>query len=204
MTEKTIFERFIAAQAEIGAVAKAQAANAGKARYRYADISDVLLMVRPVLNKHGLCLMQKTETSESTVTVETFLYDAQGNELRSGGFTVSTHGLMQSGVQAHGSAITYARRYSLVTFIGVAYGDDDDGHQATNSQPQDVLTQQDVDEAQQCADQGKEAMTSWMERMSKTRPAAYLEYKNLGWAKTHWAQAVAVSNAKEQKDGISQ
>jgi hypothetical protein len=39
---------------------------------------------------------------------------------------------MQKGVQAFGSAMTYARRYSLVTFLGIAYGDrDDDGAAAS-------------------------------------------------------------------------
>jgi hypothetical protein len=35
-------------------------------------------------------------------------------------------------VQAFGSAVTYARRYSLVSFLGLAYGDkDDDGAEAS-------------------------------------------------------------------------
>ena len=129
--KQTIYSRFIAAQAELPAIAqnnKAQAFKGGS--YTYANINDILMRVTPILTRHGLCLMQNVTATETTVGVESLLFDVDGNKLSSGVFTVSTAGLMQKGVQAHGSAVTYARRYSLVAFLGLAYGTPDDDGQA--------------------------------------------------------------------------
>lgn len=197
MEQKSIFAKFLSAQAELAMVAKDQKAKAGQATYRYADISDVLSMVRPILNRHGLCLIQRAESTESTVSIETFLYDDQGAEIRSGALTVSTAGLMQKGVQAHGSAVTYARRYSLVTFLGVAYGDDDDGQKAVAHDTTDLLTQEDVETAQGIAEQGKDAIKKWVDTLKATRPVAYEEFKRLGWHKAVWARACEVEAIKE-------
>ena len=194
--KKTIFAKFLAAQAELQNVAKDQRAKAGQASYRYADISDVLAMVRPVLNRHGLCLMQRAETTEHTVTIETFLYDADGAELRSGGFTVSTNGLMQKGVQAHGSAVTYARRYSLVTFLGVAYGDDDDGQKAVAGHvppPKKEsfvhATAEMIEELEAVANQGTGAFQEWFKQLDETAPAAAKELRSSSKAKELWSVA---------------
>lgn len=194
--KKSIFAKFLAAQAELQNVAKDQRAKAGQASYKYADISDVLAMVRPVLNRHGLCLIQRAETTEHTVTIETFLYDADGAELRSGGFTVSTNGLMQKGVQAHGSAVTYARRYSLVTFLGVAYGDDDDGQKAVTGHvppPKKETfvhaTAEMIEELEAVALQGTGAFQSWMKQLQETNETAYKELRASAKAKELWSVA---------------
>lgn len=211
MSDKTIFGKFLAAQTELQNVAKDQKAKAGQATYRYADISDVLSMVRPILNKHGLCLMQRAESTEHTVTIETFLYDADGNEIRSGGFTVSTTGLMQKGVQAHGSAVTYARRYSLVTFLGVAYGDDDDGqqavkhHQAPAPKPAkpktdagfDHLTKADLDEIKSIAVNGTEAFKQWTADLQTKDVAKYQEFRRSQYGKALWDAALQADQHME-------
>lgn len=129
-----IFAQFLKAQSEFPSVKKAFTAKAfkGGGNYQYADISSILEIVRPILNRNSLCLFQNTATEGQFVGVETVLRNAEGEEIKSGFIYVPTADLMQRGVQAFGSAMTYARRYSLVTFLGLAYGDkDDDGQAAT-------------------------------------------------------------------------
>lgn len=208
MEKQSIFAKFLAAQSELGNVAKDQRAKAGQASYRYADISDVLAMVRPVLNRHGLCLVQRAESTENTVSIETFLYDDEGSEIRSGALTVSTAELMQKGVQAHGSAVTYARRYSLVTFLGVAYGDDDDGqkavapavHQAPPAQPQkSCISRADMEAAENAAVQGTSALLAFIDDLKARAPAAYEELRHSDKGKEMMGVAKAVDDRKNMK-----
>lgn len=126
--KRTIFARFVSAQADFPRIVQDSTAKAFKSggSYNYANISSILATITPILNRHGLCVMQNITSTANTVSVESFLYDSDGDSISSGLFTVSTEGLMQKGVQAHGSAVTYARRYSLTAFLGLAYADDDD------------------------------------------------------------------------------
>lgn len=131
---KNICMRLIEAQKEFPRIVQDQEAKAfGSGRgYSYANISSCLDAILPILNKHGLAVVQKTTTEEDRVGIETVLVSEEGETLSSGVFFVTTAGLQQKGVQAFGSAVTYARRYSFVSFLGLSYGEeDDDGRQAS-------------------------------------------------------------------------
>ena len=131
---KNICMRLIDAQKELPRIVQDQEAKAfGSGRgYSYANISSCLDTILPILNKHGLAVVQKTTTEEDRVGIETVLVSEDGETLSSGVFFVTTAGLQQKGVQAFGSAVTYARRYSFVSFLGLSYGEeDDDGRQAS-------------------------------------------------------------------------
>jgi hypothetical protein len=125
---ENIFTRLVKAQADFKNIRKDNKATAfGNGRgYSYATISDVLEVVRPILNAHGLAVMQRTATEAERVGVETIIYSNEGESLASGMFFVPTTGLTQKGAQAYGSALSYARRYSVTSFLGLAYGDEDD------------------------------------------------------------------------------
>src|SRR6059058_4621631 len=82
--------------------------------YTYADLADVLSAVRPVLAANGLAVTQRTlERGKLLVT-----------ELRhvAGATIVSEVELGQSpgSPQQFGGALTYLRRYELVTLLGIA------------------------------------------------------------------------------------
>ena len=123
---KNICMRLIEAQQEFPRIVQDQEAKAfGSGRgYSYANISSCLDTILPILNKHGLAVVQKTTTEEDRVGIETVLVSEEGETLSSGVFFVTTAGLQQKGVQAFGSAVTYARRYSFVSFLGLSYGED--------------------------------------------------------------------------------
>lgn len=114
---KAITEAF----GELQDVAKTQTAKAGAYSYSYATIADALGMARPILSKHGLALMQTAETTAEDVIVHTTIMHSSGE------FITHQPTRLASGADAQktGSAITYARRYSLMAALGLATEDDD-------------------------------------------------------------------------------
>lgn len=128
-----------AAQAEFPAIKKTHTATvvgqtaAGKPykyEYTYADLTDVLDATRPALSKHGLAVTQPIVRAAYGPQVVTMLLHKSGQKLQSEYSLRLAEGVKDS-PQAWGSAITYARRYSLCGLLGVAGEEDDDGTAAT-------------------------------------------------------------------------
>jgi hypothetical protein len=94
----------------------------------YADLGSVWDAARPVLSKHGLCVMQTTElTGDGTkIIMVTTLAHTSGQWMKS--FLPLNPSKNDS--QGIGAAITYLRRYSLSALVGVVCDDDDDGETA--------------------------------------------------------------------------
>lgn len=99
---------------------------------KYADLASVLDAVRPVFAKHDLAVTQETSPSEEGVIVETVVLHASGEERRFGKLFVPAN---KRDAQGAGSALTYARRYSLMTAFGVP-AEDDDGNLASRPSTQ--------------------------------------------------------------------
>ena len=97
---------------------------------KYADLTAVIAAIKPALIKHSLFFTQHPEPSEKGVTVETWLHHAGGESLALGKLFVPAN---KNDAQGYGSALTYARRYALVTAFGVPV-EDDDGNAAAKSQ----------------------------------------------------------------------
>ena len=92
----------------------------------YVDLADGLDVVRKALSKHKIAFIQGTTVSaEGVILMNTRLMHASGQWIESE-YPVSGF----SKPQEMGSAMTYARRYSLFAMIGVAGEDDDDGNAA--------------------------------------------------------------------------
>lgn len=120
----------VSAMADLENVPKTNTAKVGSYSYSYADLGDTLTYVRPVLARHGLGVSQEVSGDGATVTVVTVIWHESGESYRTPGLT------MRAGVTAQetGSAITYARRYSLLPALGLAT-EDDDGAQASQPKP---------------------------------------------------------------------
>ncbi len=123
-----------AASAAMPAIGKDRAATiptkaGGSFSYRYADLADVLSAVRPALAAQGLSILQSARAEEGALLVATRILHASGQWVEADGPGVSLAGLDARGV---GSAMTYARRYSLVAALGIAPDDDDDGAAAVS------------------------------------------------------------------------
>ena len=118
-----------AAQGELKNPEKNREADAGKYKYKYADISDVLEAVLPVMSRHGLSITQPTVIRENAIILITRLSHTSGESIESEYPVCSLNG----NHQAMGAAMTYARRYALTSLIGVAAVDDTDGEGAAPS-----------------------------------------------------------------------
>ena len=105
--------------------------------YNYADLGQVLSIVRPLLSKHALSFIQCAEKrDESNVVVETTLMHESGEWVCSELVMPIAKGSNIS--HAVGSAISYARRYSLTAMLGIAQQDDDSNGGAAFVQPKPV------------------------------------------------------------------
>jgi len=113
-------------QAETPSVAKGKTGDAGSYKYQYADLSDVTEKVLPLLGKHGLSFSAKPTVNDKGTFVLAYTLRHVSGESDSGEYP-----LPAGNAQQIGSAITYARRYTLCAVTGVAPGgDDDDGSSA--------------------------------------------------------------------------
>jgi hypothetical protein len=93
--------------------------------YNYADLGAILEDVRPVLFKHGLSFMQLPGNSGDNVSIESILMHSSGQWISETIQMPVDAGKGMSRAQAIGSVISYARRYSLSSFLGIAQTDND-------------------------------------------------------------------------------
>lgn len=97
---------------------------------KYADLTDGLSVIRPVLSKHGIALIQATEFEGDVMILNTRLLH------KSGQWIGAVYPVCKIGPQqAMGSALTYAKRYSLFSLVGVSGDDDTDGEGAADAAP---------------------------------------------------------------------
>jgi hypothetical protein len=97
-------------------------------RSRYADLSAVRDAVIPIFTKHGLSVIHSPNiTLDFGFHLETRLIHVSGEELI-WRFPLPVD---VNKMQAIGSAISYARRYTLSAIAAVASEEDDDGNAST-------------------------------------------------------------------------
>lgn len=115
-------------------------------RSKYADLSACVEAVIDSLNSNGIALIQQTHECENGVIVETVFVHESGETLSSGKLHVPAS---KHDAQGYGSALTYARRYSLMAACGIA-PEDDDGNAASKGRPsyRSTPTQGAVDEVE--------------------------------------------------------
>ena len=89
---------------------------------RYADLAACVEAVIGGLNDNGIALIQRNSLDDSGVTVETVFVHESGEMLECGKLHVPA---AKHDPQGYGSALTYARRYSLMAACGIAPEDDD-------------------------------------------------------------------------------
>lgn len=128
---KTLMPDLIKAQGAIEAVAKdSKNPHFGN---RYADLSSLLEEVRGKLNSNRIVILQPVIGD----LVETRLIHESGEWISDEGVRIVMKDTTNP--QAQGSAITYAKRYGLMSFLAIPT-EDDDGEQASDNkkQPQTV------------------------------------------------------------------
>ena len=122
---KEIASALVKAQKEFGPALKSSTNPAF--RSRYADLSACVEAVIDALNNNDIFMMQPTHECDNGVIVETIFIHSSGEQISSGKLHVPA---TKHDAQGYGSALTYARRYSLMTACGIA-PEDDDGNSAS-------------------------------------------------------------------------
>lgn len=106
-------------------------------RSKYADLGACIEAVQDALNDNGIALLQPTREDATGVTVETVFLHESGESWSSGPLHVPA---AKQDPQGYGSALTYARRYSLIAACGIAPEDDDGNAASKPRQPQAANT----------------------------------------------------------------
>ena len=114
-------------------------------RNKYADIGAVWDAISSALEQHGLAVTQMPSPSDDgKLHLTTTLWHESGEYMSS----TMVMPISKQDPQGYGSALTYARRYSLAALMGVTQ-DDDDGARAVASEKRSEA-QQAVERINEC------------------------------------------------------
>lgn len=106
-------------------------------RSKYADLASVMDACMPALNAHGIAVIQPTGEDDTGRYVETILIHGESGDSLSCRVPLIVG---KNDMQGYGSAVTYARRYGLMSMAGIA-PEDDDGNAAAKSPPNEAQNQ---------------------------------------------------------------
>lgn len=132
---KNIAAALAAAQAQMGKALKS--ANNSHFKSKYADLSSVVDATMPALNANGIAVIQPMQESETGRVVMTKFIHTSGEVLECAIPLI----VAKNDMQGMGSAITYARRYGLMSLAGIA-PEDDDGNAAAQAAPRTISADQ--------------------------------------------------------------
>ena len=192
MEIKQIAAALVKAQREFGPALKTSSNPHFKSRY--ADLSACVEAVIDALNANGIALVQQTHECESGVMVETVFVHESGETYSAGKLHVPA---VKHDAQGYGSALTYARRYSLMAACGIA-PEDDDGNAASKRTPAPVAGYGEFEadtlpSMREAALQGSEALAAAFQALPKSA------HKAAFWQAQGPALKKAAKTADEQQ-----
>ena len=112
---------------------------------RYADLSACVEAVIEGLNANGIALVQQLSECNDGVIVETIFLHESGETFNCGKLHIPA---VKHDAQGYGSALTYARRYSLMSACGIAPEDDDGNSASKTSNVTKVIKKPEINEGQ--------------------------------------------------------
>ena len=130
MKEMNLIESLVKAQSEMTHAAFDQTNPHFKSKF--ASLKSVIDAIKPALNANGIFFMQVSHPLDHGVGIETIFCKAD-EKLSTGVVMVPVD---KANAQGLGSALTYAKRYSLAMACGIAADVDDDGNGAAANPPQ--------------------------------------------------------------------
>ena len=107
----------------------ANSANNPFFKSKYAPLDEILNLVRPLMAKNGLALIQSAGGEGTHASVTTLIMHTSGEWIESDKLIIVPAKLDAQGI---GGAITYARRYTITAMLGIAGEEDDDGNLAAH------------------------------------------------------------------------
>ena len=123
---------------------------------KYVDLAGAIDACRDALSSNGLAIVQSTDAGEK-MTLHTTLIHSSG-EWISSTYPINPQ---KSDPQGIGSAVTYARRYSMMALVGLA-AEDDDGEAAQGRTAKVDATTGEVKKSQpKWSDEQRTEVGSW-------------------------------------------
>lgn len=159
---------FLAAQKAIDAVVKDQTGkivtkSGGSYEYKYSNLASVLDAVKEALNSNGIAIIQTPVSDTNGVTVETTLLHESTQWFAESLFMP----IGMNAPQAYGAAITYCRRYSLQSMVGLKAEDDDADAAMDKKKRPNTPTQVAVDAFEELAAEKKDLLRSHAAEITK-------------------------------------
>lgn len=171
---KDIAAAMAKAQMQIKAAIKDTKGQVGKGVYKYADLASVWDACKAALSANNIAVIQKPDFDGPVMWLETMLLHSSGDCI-TGRYPLRP---TQDNPQAYGSAMTYARRYSLSAMVGIVTDEDDDG--AAGSKRRDDDDQPAHDPAHDAA---KAFVRKAIKEVGEFKTLAALEVWVTAWAK---------------------
>jgi hypothetical protein len=124
----SLMTALLAVQAEAPKIAK----NAENPHFKskFASLDGVMEEIGPILTRHGLVWLTLPGRVDGEPVLSYRLVHAATGEAIEGAMPLM---LKTADPQGQGSALTYARRYSIMAVLGLVTGEDDDGNRAQSA-----------------------------------------------------------------------
>ena len=149
----SIYKKIFESKKEIGKISKDSTNPFYKSKY--FDINQLLEHVEPILQKHDLLCLQPIKDGHVTsviIDIETGEKEISSLELTN-----------QTDPQKRGSEITYYRRYTLGSLLGLQAEDDDANKTVAPKQQEAPVTWLSDNQAQSAIDKGIETINKTLE-----------------------------------------
>ena len=178
---KNIAAALVKAQRAFGPALKDKTNPAFKSKY--ADLAACIDAVMDALNAAGIALIQKQHPHDGGVCIETVFLHESGEQISAGMLTVPA---AKHDPQGYGSALTYARRYSLMAACGIA-PEDDDGQAAVRAK------------ADAEAKQAAQMRAAWLDQQAAKLEAC----ETAADLQATWKAAYAVMKSEQDAEAIA-
>ena len=109
---------------------------------KYATLDAIQHHIKPHLAKWNLVVVQRNVTIDGGLFVQTDVYECSSGEFLSSVFPII---VQKNTPQEYGSAVSYAKRYSLTGSLNLIVADEDDDGNASSSGKEEVVKEQVVD-----------------------------------------------------------
>lgn len=103
---------------------------------KYADLPEVMQTIQPLLAKNKLAVVQMMSELNGEPALTTIVLHESGEKIEA----TSPLFLAKNDPQSHGSSVTYARRYGVMSALGIVADEDDDGNKAVQATRQPAKT----------------------------------------------------------------
>lgn len=164
---ESVWAALLAAQAEFPILKKDTKAH----NYKYVTYDQIVEKCGPILNRHGIVWVHLLEAEGKGLS--TTLHHVASDSQVSCTCPVVPQ---DEGPKAFGSAMTYAKRYSMGALLGIASEEDDDGEKAGNTKRRSgappKVTEKQLGFIGQLFDRAKisnDGRLEWIKRLTKER-----------------------------------